>query len=441
MLPSCDALVVGAATSGVYLAWRLAQRGHSVLVVDKEARDRVGQRLEVIHLHAPTMRELGVPPSREAPELFSKYNDVYVTRLPLFLQRMYGILERAGAALEFGCEFRELFFDGHGRVAGARLEQGGEVHEVKAKLLVDASGVASSVRTSLPDGYGVENWPFDKFKLLHVVLHYIEWDRPEQPHPKWGTLVPSHLLFLDPGYSDPRKDAILGVIAAGSFEKAESVFEDGVKASGFPPFTVKKREFNHFPLSRPLHSIVGDRFLCLGDAAAMMNPLLARGIPETWRLSEAALPVLDAVLKSGQHVTRESLWPINVAYQRGHGAVLASQYMITSFLYRLTAGELTFVFDQFKPVLDVEGAGRVHPHAILRAFAKVLAGVLGSRISRARVGQLLSTISRAVHAFVLYRVFPRDPGKHGSWVARADQVWRSRRRGRRTYGAIHVLFP
>jgi monoamine oxidase len=91
MLTKCDVLIVGAGTTGIYFGWLMVKRGHSVLIIDKDARDQVGQRLEVIHFDQRIMEELYIPPPREPPELITLYKGVYVSRLPLFLQRMYQI--------------------------------------------------------------------------------------------------------------------------------------------------------------------------------------------------------------------------------------------------------------------------------------------------------------------------------------------------------------
>ena len=97
----CDILIIGAGTTGVYFGWLMARRGHAVIIIDKDRREDVGQRLEVIHFHQKTMADLEIPPPIEPPELLFPYKGVYVSRLPLFLQRMYGLVESAGVQFEF----------------------------------------------------------------------------------------------------------------------------------------------------------------------------------------------------------------------------------------------------------------------------------------------------------------------------------------------------
>ena len=51
MPQKCDVLIVGAGTTGVYFGWSMAKKGNSVIIIDKDARDKVDNRLEIIHFH------------------------------------------------------------------------------------------------------------------------------------------------------------------------------------------------------------------------------------------------------------------------------------------------------------------------------------------------------------------------------------------------------
>ena len=61
--------------------------------------------------------------------------------------------------------------------------------------------------------------------------------------------------------------AILGVGQPGSFRNAELACEDFLKSADIPPFKVIKEELGMTPYRRPPYSLVGDGFLCIGDAA------------------------------------------------------------------------------------------------------------------------------------------------------------------------------
>ena len=37
----CDVLIVGAGTTGMYFGWLMAKKGHDVLIIDKDEREKV----------------------------------------------------------------------------------------------------------------------------------------------------------------------------------------------------------------------------------------------------------------------------------------------------------------------------------------------------------------------------------------------------------------
>ena len=61
MADSYDVLIVGAGTAGTYFGWQMAKRGHSVAIVEKDPRDKVGKRLDVFHIDSNKFTEFGLP--------------------------------------------------------------------------------------------------------------------------------------------------------------------------------------------------------------------------------------------------------------------------------------------------------------------------------------------------------------------------------------------
>ncbi len=445
MLEKCDVLIVGAATTGSYFGWLMAKKGHSVLIIDRDARDQIGQRLEVIHFHKKTMEDLGIPPPNEPPELMFPYKGVYVSRLPLFLKRMFNILESAGVQFEFSCRFKELLYENR-RIIGVKVEKDQEKAEIYARLVVDASGVACAVRSTLPEDYGVETWTFDSTNRFFVILHYIKWLNPEQQHPEWGFVRPYHYVFFDPGYTE--NEAIMGIAGPESFETADIIIKELLERENYPPYKLKKKEYGYFVYSRVPYTLVGDGFFCVGDSASLTHPVLARGIAETWRLCKNAEDVFDAALKQDGYVTKELLWDVNMRHFRNDGAEHAYLYMISSAIHGLTEKELDYLLEKLRPIIEPpEGEGeeadevKISKGLIFKAVLKVLWGLLTRKVSFRGISRFIKVNGRANKIKKHYQKYPENPEDFEEWVQKANELWEKRERATREFKGITVKYP
>ncbi len=439
-----DVLIVGAATTSVYLGWSLVKKGHSVLIIDKEAREKVGQRLEIIHFHQQTFKELKIPPPEEPPELIRPWKGIWVSRLPNWLQKMYNILEADGVQFEFSCKFSELIFESQ-RIIGAKLEKENEKLEVFARLVVDASGVACAVRSILPENYGIENWKYESYNRFFVILHYFKWLKPDEPHPTWGDVWPYHFVFIDPGYS--REEPIVGIIGPDSFKTAEKIWKDFLEQEEFPPFQVTKREFNSFPLTKQPYSLVADGLFCAGDSAAIMNPLEARGIPETWRLCNSAIEIIDKLLKGDDYLSQGLLWEINYKHFRNEGAQDAYIYMLTQAIFALKEKEINFLLKKLRHIVDppgdsnVSGDIKLTAGRMIRIIFRVLGAIFTGKISLSTLGRLFKKSRHASKLKKHYRKYPESPKEFNIWIQKAEELWKLRKRVPREYKSITVMYP
>ncbi|MBD3254081.1 MAG: NAD(P)-binding protein, partial [Candidatus Lokiarchaeota archaeon] len=76
MVETYDVIIVGAGTAGTYLGWLLAKKKLSVLVVEKDKREEVGKRLDVIHFETDRIKKAGIPPPKQGdPELVGVFEE------------------------------------------------------------------------------------------------------------------------------------------------------------------------------------------------------------------------------------------------------------------------------------------------------------------------------------------------------------------------------
>ncbi len=430
---NADVLVVGAGTTGMYFSWLMAKAGHSVIIIDKEERGKVAGRLEIIHFVPRVMDKLGIPFPKEPPEFLFMHKDIAVSRLPLFLQRMFSVLESDGVQFMFSCEFKELIYDDK-RITGAKVQQGGVETQVLARLVVDASGIASAVRSTLPTGYGVETWHYDRTRMFYVILHYIRWKNPGEPHPMVGDIHPYYFQFFDPGYGGDQ--CIMGIAVPNSFKNAERLMDEVIERYNYPPFELKKREFAYFPLAPPPYSLVGDGFFCAGDSASIINPLAARGIVETWTLVKNVASVFDEALKTSIYLSRERLWDANVKHFRNEGADLAHTLMIASIVHYLAEDEINLIFEQLRPIVDpprndTDDAApeefALSPKKLAKILFKVLGWLIRRKLSFNSIKEVLRIYGLAGKIKEHYINYPAEPGGLEAWARVADEIWAHRR--------------
>ncbi len=446
MAEQTEILIVGAGTAGVYFGWQMAKRGYSILIIEKDARDHVGKRLDIFHVDTIRFKQFGIPPPEEgSAELIAIHTEgfahspdgkltknvkygFHVMRLTPFLQRLFKLAETEGVQFKFRCTFRELLYDAQ-RITGIRAEVNGEVLEIHAKLVVDASGVASVVRTTLPADYGVESFKLASDDVLYVVLRYIKWVNSENPHPTGLNLWPLHKVFCNPSYDE--EGAILGVGQPESYDNAEQALQNFFAITGFPPFEVEKTERGITPYRRPPYSLVGDGFLCLGDAACITKPFSGEGISATWTLCKLASEVVDAALQTESYLSQELLWTINTQYFQDQGAKFAELLAQLPGAAETTAKEMNYLFqkniifnDEDLLSVNRDFEVKLSRGKTLKIVFKMLWGLLTRQFSRKHLFGLLNSLSVAGKIRQHYENFPDQQQQFHIWVEVAEELWR-----------------
>jgi flavin-dependent dehydrogenase len=436
---AADVIVVGAGTAGCLFAWRMAERGYQVLVLEQDRLKNLGQHIEIFHMGQDQFDPYGIP-HPEPPELIhtetinTTYSPDLTVKLPIrgtfyvmnmsaFMQRMQGYAREAGAALVEGASVEGLLIEDDALVCVSGV-QASEPFEARGKLVVDASGLAGAVRTRLPEGFGVENAPVPSEKCLYVCLEL----RNEIPEgfPTGSNGYMYHKAFWNKGYGE---DVVLGIGQPVSFDYAWEKHREWREAYFGDPGVVIGRRQGAIPFTRAPFSLVGDGFMLIGDAANQNKPFSGEGVTSGFAAVAIAVDVADRALKQ-RDVSRADLWDYNVRYQRGQGAKFAASMAQLPTVAELRRDDVNFLFH--KSIIftseDFEELNATYEMSmgfgkLVKIALTLLGGVISGRFSFESLRKFLKASSQAGKMKAHYLTFPETPAGFEAWRTEAARLW------------------
>ena len=164
----CDLLIVGAGTTGAYLAAQMVKRGHRVMLIDALPRERVGTKYDIFHVEAKEFERLELPRPVEgdpewAFEFEKNYNADPLTRYPKcqinrtvglhmheYTMLLHRLAKEAGADILYECAFLDFLFDAQGKISGARVRCPDGEHEMTVTFHRSSSDEVSTEPSCLP---------------------------------------------------------------------------------------------------------------------------------------------------------------------------------------------------------------------------------------------------------------------------------------------------
>ncbi|MCX8204957.1 MAG: NAD(P)/FAD-dependent oxidoreductase [Candidatus Nezhaarchaeota archaeon] len=355
-----DVVVVGAGPGGCVAAWRCAKLGLRVALIEAKPGSRAWEKVCGDAVGSHHFEALGLPlPSGE--EVFSRVEGVKIyspDRATLFKVEGEGLrgfivnrralgLRLLREALDAGVELIDEaqalapIMDG-GAVSGVLAKRRGEPFEVRARVVVDASGYPAIIRRRCPPEWFPPPLPSD------YVVCYREVRRLEEPLSSTEYCE----IYLDqessPGgyvWVFPRGkwevNVGLGVQAGGGFNPRQR-FYSHVLGRFVPP----RSEVVHLgggvvPTRRPLDCLAGDGVVLVGDAACQANPIHGGGIGPAMRAGWLAAEAISKALDAGDP-SRRGLWSYAVVFNTTYGFKQASLDAFRVFLQSLSNEDLNW---------------------------------------------------------------------------------------------------
>ena len=436
-----DIVIIGAGTSGAYLARAVAKRGHSVLVIEKNSRDKTGSKYDIFHIEEREFERLGIPRPVEGDAewafefeknyiadprcLYPKLQTNHVVGLHLheYTLLMNDLAAEAGAEIEYESEFLSLTYDKAGRVNGVKYISGGEEKTVCARITADCSGIQAVARTSLPDAYGIENFSLGDEDMFYVILRYVKLKNKED-YLKGSTFWANYKAWIAP-CADP-EGAIIGIGACHSYEYAEQMYSEMEKTVPLPEYDLVKVEMGRTPYTRNFHSLVADNFIASGDAGCLTKSVNGEGVTSSIYMLKITAAAMDRAFKIGD-TSKYALWRINREYNTTQGAEFAMlRAMLVGVINAVSFSEFEYVFKSgliSDELLNALTGASVPPKALLKAFSAFVSGIGRKEISKATVKACVSSLKNAAEIMIHYKNYPETPDGFEEWCAGADRLY------------------
>lgn len=302
-----DLVVVGAGFAGLACARRAAERGLSVLVLERQSEP--GERIHTTGiLVKEAWEEWAAPaslvrriqrvrvydPRHRFVELERDSYFFMATDTAGLLRHLVDETHRSGAEVRFGAPYEGVASTAARTTRGRiplTLAGSGAASGVSCRFLVGADGARSRV---------AESFGLDRNRRL---LKGVEWEY--EPHSGDGDCL--H-CFIDPecapgyiGWVVPGVGATQVGLALHRDRRADmhrfSAKIDGL--FGFSGRRVLEKRGGVIPIGGLLRNFHADRVMLVGDAAGMVSPLTAGGIHQAYRFGKLAADAIADHLDGG----------------------------------------------------------------------------------------------------------------------------------------------
>ncbi len=429
-----DVVIAGAGTGGAYAAYLLSKRGFKVALLESKSGPQLGVKVCGDGLgkhHVERMSRYLTPNPTvfsnviKGVELFSPDMSVrYIVAgegyvLDRFEWGKWLIREAVNAGAEL--------YEAHtvmgpilesGAVVGvkARDHKTGSVREFRAKLVIDASGSAGSVRTKLP-----EEWPISERlqpeDVSHAFREVAEVEVDVEAHEYIKIYLSSVVAPGGYWWIFPRAPNIINV-GLGIWGKLKINPVDNYKKHILPLPLMKGRKVIHagggyIPTRRPLKSLVANGILAVGDAAAAVNPIHGGGIGQALLSAELAAEAFEDAAAEGRY-DAATLWRYNVRYMHAWGYRQAQLDVFRLMLQTLSDEELNYGLSR-KLLTEDEiyqiSARGIHNLSLLDKF-RIAIRFMGRPSVLAK---LATAIQYAKEIGDMYLEYPEDPSGLPKW--------------------------
>lgn len=358
-------IVAGAGHGGLVAAYHLAESGYDVTVFESKKESDIGWDWHDA-LDFSAFDDSGIPRPDESsiiygyPSCFANPSHTVSVRVPytegksIYMDRkelvgyLIDLASQQGVSFVFGASAVSTLCEGE-RVVGMRYRKDGKDEYAFCDLLIDASGMHSALRESLPASCKIQK-SFPERDTFNVHRVYFENKTGELLDPVYKIEL-FHMNRPGLGWILTEKDRV--DILVGKFGMSGRLTQKEIDEA----IALYKKEYDfigdevirggvtcQIPLSRMLPVIVCDGYALVGDSAGMTVPLNGSGIC----LSMKAGKILaETVIAAGdKEITRAVLWKYEYEYFMKHGKDLVMIDILKNFFTYVTGEHVDYFLEK-----------------------------------------------------------------------------------------------
>ncbi len=359
-------LVAGAGHGGLSAAAILSKNGFDVTVIEKETKETIGHDWhDAMDIPAFKFADIPVPDESDFkrglnmcyynPKKSAKINmdggpGVSVSNCitidrKFLIRHLIKHCEDCGVKFIFGTKILSAVCEGT-RVTGIKTEADGVEKDFFGDMIIDAAGMYSPVRRTLPEEFDIErDFPEeDTFEIFRAYYENTE---------KYIT-SPNYSVFFyncgKPGLDwviteEDYIDVLIGKFGSLSEEEIETSLKDireNYPGIGLTP--IRGGGTARIPLSKTVSRLVADSYALIGDSASMTVPLNGSGIDLSLQAGKLLATVITA--SAGNGFRKEDLWQYQYRYFTLFGNSLIAIAVLRKFLSAVKAEDIDFFLEK-----------------------------------------------------------------------------------------------
>ncbi len=457
-----DIIVAGAGMSGSLAAAAAARTGLKVLLLDKNKEEEVGKKtnwgwvcgdaVAANHLNFVkskikidfTEKELGLKVDgviAYSPDMESKFlfdGEGYVLDRPEFEKKTRDYAVKSGAHYVSQFDVEGPIIEDNFVVGIFGKDKTMQHKEIRAKIVIDALGVATSLRRRLPDNPFVDRVvDVDDLESTGRYIYDCEVEGEDLRYydPK-NALIHLNQIVSPGGYGwvfpKPGKGRVnigIGVQKSsiqirntklGKADTLHTLMDEYVKSNPIlknPKLFDKDKNGKGYwsvAVRRNLECLVYNGYIGAGDSMAMPNPISAGGIG----------PALVAGVLAGEHAARavnsndvsiNGLWAYNLDFNEAYGMKMAGMEVFRTYLQSLNNETINYGMKNFLSTTEAVDLcyGRIPELSLAGKFKMVLKGA--SNINA--FTNLIYAVKQMKKMNETYKNYPKTPDDFAKWRA------------------------